>query len=120
MLGLMATPFYPDNESMEILRMLSEGNTPEKVAAKLGIKHCALRQRISRLRVNLGTKTHGQMIHEFSKLLLIYNLKQYAAKENSDAIILIKKYCNEFLPHIESFEKAMETKIENLPEDAKD
>ncbi|MGD0711934.1 MAG: hypothetical protein ABR968_12230 [Bacteroidales bacterium] len=70
MLGLTTIPFYPNDTDMEILRMLAGGSAPKIIAATLGIGHCALRKRISRLIINLGAKTFGQMMAEYGRLRL--------------------------------------------------
>ena len=91
MLGLTTIVYKPDDEEMDLLRMLSEGYDQKEIADKLGIPHNTLRQRVTQLKLNLGADTIGQMTHLYGKLITEERKISYFCVYNARTCPYIKK-----------------------------
>ena len=59
----------PNAECLRILLMLSKGYTQQQIARLFKITYANLRQRIARLKLNIGASTNEQMLFEYGKYL---------------------------------------------------
>ena len=69
MFGLTTIPYKPDTDGLRILLMLSKGYTQREIARLFKITYANLRQRIARLKLNIGASTNEQMLFEYGKYL---------------------------------------------------
>ena len=109
--------FYPNSCEVDLMSMLSKGNTLINIADKISVPDSTIRKRFENLRINLGVNTNAQMMFELGKVVLLNTLEQFAANENSEMQSMIKKFRYEYLPALKDLVKAALINCEKLPDE---
>ena len=109
--------YYPNPCEVDLMSLLSKGDTLINIADKTNVLDSTIRKRFESLRINLGVNTNAQLMFELGKVVVLNTLEQFAANENSEMQSMVKRYRYQYLPALGDPVKAALLNCEPLPDE---
>jgi DNA-binding NarL/FixJ family response regulator len=78
MFNLTEKKYQPCETELKLLRMLANGYSQQYIARELQLRHCTLRKRLEKLRLDLGVNSTQQLMYHYGRYELMQELKNKA------------------------------------------